>query len=91
MPSEHLPEGEPFSPIPYTSEVFPTERADRAHVRAKRHRTRNSNRSRRAYTTKPRPWFHPRPQPRRRADLMGFNAFMWVIALVLIVVLLFWF
>lgn len=91
MPSDRPPENEPFSPIPYTSDVFPTERAVPGHGPGRRHGTGNGNRSRRARINKPRPWFHPRPQPRRRADLMGFNAFMWLIALVLVVVLLFWF
>ena len=26
-------------------------------------------------------WYHPRPQPRRRRDLMGFNATWWMVLL----------
>jgi hypothetical protein len=35
--------------------------------------------------------YHPRPQPRRPIDLMGFHWGMWVLAVVLIVVLLAWY
>jgi disulfide bond formation protein DsbB len=24
-------------------------------------------------------WYHPRPQPRRRSDLMGFNSAWWLV------------
>jgi hypothetical protein len=35
-------------------------------------------------------WYHLRPLPRRRADLMGFNATWWVLlCLVLIVLVLY--
>ena len=26
-------------------------------------------------------WYHPRPQPRRRRDLMGFNSTWWMVLL----------
>jgi Flp pilus assembly protein TadB len=91
MPSDHPPEGEPFSPIGYTSDVFPTERADTGHAPRKQRKGQRGHRSRRAHTTHSRPWYHPRPQRGRRADLMGFNVVMWVLAVVLIVVLILWF
>jgi hypothetical protein len=35
-------------------------------------------------------WLHPRPQPRRRRDLMGFNAIWWALLyLILIAVAIF--
>jgi len=33
-------------------------------------------------------WFHPRPQPRRRRDLMGFNSTWWVLLLWIAVIAL---
>jgi hypothetical protein len=44
-----------------------------------------------ARSIRQRPSYHPRPHPRRRMDLMGFNAGMWLIAVVLIIVLLLWY
>src|SRR4051812_25324260 len=75
----------PFEPIRYTSDVFPTERADTDYSpTGKTHRTTGAaGRSRSRY--------HPRPRPRHRADLMGFNAMGWMaIAIALVVVLLVW-
>jgi hypothetical protein len=36
-------------------------------------------------------WYHPRPKPRRRADLMGFNSTLWMAIgwLILILVIIF--
>jgi hypothetical protein len=36
-------------------------------------------------------WYHPRPEPRRRTDLMGFNSTLWMAVgwLILILVLVF--
>ena len=87
MPSDRPPDGEPWSPIEYTSDVFPSERAGsnrrpvRKRARHTKHAHKNTGRSR----------YHPRPQPRRRTDVMGFNVWIWVLAVVLIVVLLFWY
>jgi hypothetical protein len=89
MPSSHPPEGEPFRPIEYTSDVFPTERVD---VRDRLVPHQTAGRARRSKQSHARrSWYHPRPQPRRRADLMGFNAVMWLLVLVLVVLLLLWF
>jgi hypothetical protein len=33
-------------------------------------------------------WFHLRPEPRRRADLMGFNSTLWMVVVWLIVIVL---
>ena len=33
-------------------------------------------------------WYHLRPQPRRRTDLMGFNSTLWMALAWLIVILL---
>jgi hypothetical protein len=76
MPPSRPAEGAPFEPIKYTSDVFPTERADTGYPPpAGRRRAR----------------YHPRPQPRRRADLMGLNAMLWmVVAIALVVVLVVW-
>lgn len=89
MPSHRPAEGEPFTPIRYTSDVFPTERADSSYppVGEHAHHTRQAHR----HDQKHRSRYHPRPQPRRRIDIMGFNAGMWLVAVVLIVVLLFWY
>jgi len=36
-------------------------------------------------------WYHPRPQPRRRRDLMGFNATWWMVLLwTAVIVLALW-
>jgi hypothetical protein len=35
-----------------------------------------------------RPWYHPRPDPARRRDALGFNFFWWVIVVVVILGLL---
>jgi hypothetical protein len=35
-------------------------------------------------------WYHLRPEPRRRSDLMGFNSTLWMVliwALIIIIVL----
>lgn len=32
-------------------------------------------------------WYHPRPVHRRRADLMGFNTFWWVLLWLIVIVL----
>jgi hypothetical protein len=85
MPSDHPPEGEPYTPIAYTSDVFPTERADSNYPPVREH----AHHTRQGHKKKTRSRYHPRPQPRRRMDFMGFNAWMWLCAVVLIVVLLF--
>ena len=87
MPSDRPPEGEPFSPIRYTSDVLPTERADPDYpeVREHAHHTNPAHKNRRQSR------YHPRPQPRRRMDFMGFNAWMWLVAVILIVALLAWY
>jgi len=41
--------------------------------------------------TKRRSRYHPRPQPRRRMDVMGFNAWVWVLSVILIVLLVLWY
>jgi hypothetical protein len=94
MAPDRPPEGQPYEPIRYTSDVFPTERVDTgdppvhtpvgndAHYESRRQR---------AHSGHQRPWYHPRPQPRRRMDVMGFNMWMWLIAVVLVVVLLLWY
>ena len=85
MPSNPPPEGEPYVPIQYTSDVFPTERADTGYPptgRARRKNQRSAGRQRR--------WYHPRPQARRGAELMGFNAtwcMAFIVALVVVLVL----
>jgi hypothetical protein len=33
-------------------------------------------------------WYHLRPRPRRRTDLMGFNSTWWMVAVWLIVIVL---
>jgi hypothetical protein len=33
-------------------------------------------------------WYHLRPEPRRRADLMGFNSTFWMVLVWLIVIVL---
>ena len=33
-------------------------------------------------------WYHPRPQPRRRRDLMGFNSTWWMVLLWIAVIAL---
>ena len=33
-------------------------------------------------------WYHLRPVPRRRADLMGFNSTLWMVVVWLIVIVL---
>ena len=33
-------------------------------------------------------WYHLRPEPRRRADLMGFNSTLWMVLVWLIVIVL---
>ena len=33
-------------------------------------------------------WYHLRPKPRRRADLMGFNSMLWMVVVWLIVIVL---
>jgi len=45
-------------------------------------RTANNDRGRR--------WYHPRPQPRCRADVMGFNYTLWLLCLVLVIFVLPW-
>jgi hypothetical protein len=36
-------------------------------------------------------WYHPRPQPRRRRDLMGFNSTWWMVLLwIAVIALLVW-
>jgi hypothetical protein len=83
MPANPPPEGEPYVPIQYTSDVFPTERADTGYPptgRARRKTQRSAGRQRSSY--------HPRPEPRRRAELMGFNATWWMTLIVALVVVL---
>ena len=81
MPSNPPPEGEPYVPIQYTSDVFPTERADPGYPptgRARRKKQRSAGRHQRG------------PQRRRRAELMGFNAALsmaLIVALVAVLVL----
>jgi hypothetical protein len=83
MGSDRPPEGEPFEPIKYTSDVFPTERADSGYPPTGRaHPTKHGAAGRR------RPRYHPRPKPRRRADLMGFNAMLWLVLVIALVVVL---
>jgi hypothetical protein len=86
MESERPPEGEPFTPIRYTSDVFPTELAEvRGPVPARRaRRTRHGRRS----PSRSRSRYHPRPQPRRRADVMGLNAMWWTVLVICLVVAL---
>jgi hypothetical protein len=38
--------------------------------------------------TRGRRWYHPRPEPRRRTDLMGFNSTWWMALGWLILILL---
>jgi hypothetical protein len=33
-------------------------------------------------------WYHLRPQPRRSADLMGFNSTLWMVLVWLVVIVL---
>ena len=35
-------------------------------------------------------WYHPRPQPRRRRDLMGFNSTWWILLWVVVIALALW-
>ena len=35
-------------------------------------------------------WYHPRPQPRRRRDLMGFNSTWWILLWVVVIALAVW-
>ena len=36
-------------------------------------------------------WYHPRPEPRRRRDLMGFNSVWWMALLwIVVIALAFW-
>ena len=35
-------------------------------------------------------WYHPRPQPRCRRDLMGFNLTWWILLWVVLIVLAVW-
>jgi hypothetical protein len=35
-------------------------------------------------------WYHLRPVPRRRSDLMGFNTTWWVVLWIVLIVLLFY-
>jgi len=36
-------------------------------------------------------WYHPRPQPRRRRDLMGFNSTWWMVLLwIAVIALIVW-
>ncbi len=37
-------------------------------------------------TDRGRRWYHPRPQPRCRADVMGFNYRFWLACILLIVI-----
>jgi hypothetical protein len=43
------------------------------------HRTANNDRGRR--------WYHPRPEPRCRADVMGVNYTFWLLFCILLVVI----
>jgi hypothetical protein len=44
-----------------------------------------------ANTDRGRRWYHPRPQPRCRADVMGFNYTFWFfLVLLLVIVVLPW-
>lgn len=89
MPSDDPPESEPFRPIEYTSDVFPTERADTGRGPVPH---RAAGRARRTVQSHARrPWYHPRPRPRRWADFMGFNVGMWLLVTVLVVLLFVWF
>jgi hypothetical protein len=90
MVSERPPEVEPFSPIRYTSDVFPTELAEvRGPVPGRR--TRRARHGRPGSPRRSRSRYHPRPQPRRRADVMGFNAVWWTVLVIsLVVVLALW-
>jgi hypothetical protein len=33
-------------------------------------------------------WYHPRPQPRCRGDIAGFNYSYWLVAVVLVIIFL---
>jgi hypothetical protein len=39
-----------------------------------------------ANTDRGRRWYHPRPQPRCRADVMGFNYTFWLACILLVVI-----
>jgi hypothetical protein len=41
-----------------------------------------------ASTDRGRRWYHPRPQPRCRADVMGFNYTCWLFCILLVVLFL---
>lgn len=36
-----------------------------------------------------RPWYHPRPQPRRRSDVMGLSGIWWALIWLVVIVLAF--
>jgi hypothetical protein len=80
MPANPPPDGEPYVPIQYTSDVFPTERADTGYpptARARRKKQWSAGRQR--------TWDHRRSRPKRRAELMGFNATWWMALIVALV------
>ena len=76
-------EGEPFRPIQYTSDVFPIERVESGHSP-----TGKTHRKGHASGPQSRGRYHPRPEPRRRADVLGFNAMWWLIAILVVVLVL---
>jgi hypothetical protein len=78
VPSDLPPDGGPFTPIRYTSDVFPTERADTDYSpTGRRHRKHGSARRR-----------TPRyqPGPRRRVKAAWWMILL-IIALVLVLIL----
>lgn len=45
--------------------------------------------ARQAIVHRGRRWYHPRPQPRRRTDVMGFNGIWWALLWLIVIVLAF--
>ena len=85
--AQHHPDQKPFTPIRYTSDVFPVERADPDPLPTGRHAGGTGRPTQQEGPVGRRSWYHPRPQPKRAADVMGFNATWWLVAVVLVVVL----
>jgi hypothetical protein len=74
-----------------TREASRTAPADQARLVDEHHAARPDGRDQiEATDDRGRRWYHLRPEPRCRADVMGFNYTWWLVVLLVVVVLLPW-